>query len=344
MIQINEIIKYYQKFTYTNEQGYLHKNFFLKQLLFNYCSKLNSQENLNGKFNTYWLQEHIKTQSNKKEWNHDSQILKNYFNKCGKLIKMKLVIYPEFIIGHFIESLCAFERSIFWFFNYKHNLDPFNQIASDQSIYYSEFFSIIAITKLLGGSLVHTPVGHFKVALDWEGKIITIKFPAKIGKGQHDAQIKLLTDVLERIDLSDQDYLLDLKEGKFYQKKGFLMKEDRVENVYDLTSATSDPFKNALEFDLHESYITILKSRNFLDPKNTSAEYLQREPDDQELIETHIGEYWKLILTYLKKVNNTKEYFKRLKWKLSRYDNCLSVKIDSNTKNILFKWIETLEK
>jgi len=122
------------------------------------------------------------------------------------------------------------------------------------------------------------------------------------------------------------------------------MKEDRVEYVYDLTSATGDPFKNALEFDLHESYITILKSRNFLDPKNASAEYLQREPDDQELIETHIGEYWKLILTYLKKVNNTREYFKRLKWKLSRYDNCLSVKIDSNTKNILFKWIETQEK
>jgi len=128
-------------------------------LLFNYCSKLNSQENLNGKFNTYWLQEHIKTLFNKKEWNNDSQILKNYFKKCGKSIMLKFVNYPEFIIGHFIESLCAFERSIFWFFNYKHNLDPFNQIASSESVYCSGVCLIIGGSKVLGGSVGHAPRG-----------------------------------------------------------------------------------------------------------------------------------------------------------------------------------------
>ena len=62
------------------------------------------------------------------------------------------------------------------------------------------------------------------------------------------------------------------------------MKEDRVENVYDLTSRIGDPFKNALFADLNEPYITSSKSHNFLDPKSEFAEYLQSEFEDPFVI------------------------------------------------------------
>lgn len=53
----------------------------------------------------------------------------------------------------------------------------------------------------------------------------------------------------------------------------------------------------------------------------------------------HIGQYWKFLINALKMVKDAEQYFNKLIWKISRYENCESVDLDKNTKRILFKWI-----
>ena len=291
--------------------------------------------------------------SKQKGWKTARQAITKYFKDNAKKIKIEFEDRPEFIIGHFIESLCALERSIFWFFNYKHNLDSFNQVASEQALYYSEFFSIVAITRFLGGSISHTPLGLFKVDLIWDEKQISIHHQPKLGRGRHIAYTKLFSEQMERIDLTECEYFKRLMEDKWIQREGLLMSDDRKENVYDLTSRTGDPFKNALFADLRESTIESSKSWNFLegiddvyervghsDYNGGLDEYIESEYSGDGYRQDHIGEYWKFLIDSIKKVEDTEQYFKKLMWKLSRYGECESVNLDEDTKRILFKWID----
>jgi len=221
------------------------------------CKDLHSSQGLAGTFESHWLYDHTSSLSKRKGWKTAKQAITKCFKDNGKKIKIEFEDGSEFIIGHFIESLCAFERAIFWFFNYKHNLDPLNQVSSEQALYYSEFFSIVAITRFLGGSISHTPLGLFKVNLIWDEEQISIHHQPKLGRGRHIAYTKLFSEQMERIDLTEYEYFKRLKEDKWIQREGLLLSDDRKENVYDLTSRTGDPFKNALWADLRETTIRL---------------------------------------------------------------------------------------
>ena len=352
MVQINDIIDFYRNYEYFDGYGNKLENYFLKHSLIELCKDIHDSEGLAGIFESHWLYDHPSSLSKRKGWKTARQAIAKCFRDNDKVIKIKFNDRPEFIIGHFIESLCAFERTVFWFFNYKHNLDPFNQVASEQALYYSEFFSIVAITRFLGGSISHTPLGLFKVELLWEEKLVSIHHQPNLGRGRHRGYANLFSEQLKTIDLMEYEYFKRLKEDKFIQKEGFLMGEDRNENVYDLTSRTGDPFKNALYGDLNESHLEAKRSWNFLeniediyervghsDYNGGLAEFLQDEYSGEGYRHDHIGEYWKFLIDIIKKVDDTEQYFKKLMWKISRYEVCESVKLDEDTKRILFNWI-----
>lgn len=353
MVNIKNIIDIYKDNDYFDGYGNKLETYFLKHKLMRLSKDIHSSKGLAGTFEYHWLYDHSSSLSKRKGWKTARQAITKYFKNNGKVIKVEFKDHPEFIIGHFIESLCAFERSVFWFFNYKHNYDPFNQVASEQALYYSEFFSIVALTRFLGGSINHTPIGLFKVNLLWDENIISIYHPPILGRGRHRGYSNLFFEQMERIDVTDYEYFKRLKEDNWIQRKGFLMGEDRNENVYDLTSRTGDPFKNALFADLRESTINASKSWNFLenieviydrvghsDYDGNLAEFLQDEYSGEGYRHDHIGEYWKFLIDSIKKVDDTEQYFKKLMWKLSRYEECESVKLDEDTKRILFKWID----
>lgn len=357
MVQTKDIINYYQNFDYFDGYGNKLERYVLKNLILEFCRDLHISQKLAGTFESHWLYNHLSSLSKRKGWKTVRQAITKYFKENDKVIRIRFKDRPEFIIGHFIESLCAFERSIFWFFNYKHNLDPFNQVASEQALYYSEFFSIVAISRFLGGSINHTSLGMFKVNLIWDKELISIHHPPNLGRGRHRGYSNLFFEQMERIDVTDYEYFKRLKEDKWIQKEGLLMREDRRENVYDLTSRSGDPFKNALFAHLNESTIRASKSWNFLeniddiyervghsDYDGGLAEYLYDEYSGDGYRQDHIGQYWKFLINTLKMVKDTEQYFNKLIWKISRYENCESVDLDKNTKRILFKWINNENK
>ena len=351
MIFIEEIIQHYQDIVFLDVYNKKRDDVYLKPLIQNFCRNLHISEGLAGNFNSNFLYDYHGSLSSKKGWSTVRQAINQFFKDNNKVVKIKFEDYSEFIVGHLIESLCAFERSIFWFFNYKHNFDPFNRVASEQALYYSEFFSIVAITRFLGGSLNHTPLGLFKINLQWKNEIISINHKPK-SRSSHGSYSNLFYELMDEMDFTNYEYFKRLRDNSWMRKKGFLMIEDRKENVYDLTSRTGDPFKNALYGDLHEMSIGASRSWNFLesieeiydrtgqnDYDGGLAEFLQREYEDIGYREDHIGEYWRFLINSLKNINNINFYFDNLTSKISRYEECKSVELDENTKRILFKWI-----
>lgn len=153
MVQIKDIIDIYKDNDYFDGYGNKLENYYLKHNLMRLCKGLHDSEGLAGTFEGHWLYDHSSSLSKRIGWKTARQAINRYFKNNDKIVKVEFKDHPEFIIGHFIESLCAFERTVFWFFNYKHNLDPFNQVASEQALYYSEFFSIVAITRFFGSSI-----------------------------------------------------------------------------------------------------------------------------------------------------------------------------------------------
>ncbi len=351
MITLNDIIEYYNCIRLMVGNS-LRKDVFLKWSIFEFCKELHTSQSLAGKLEEPWLigLEESKTQSN--NWNTAKNELNKYFKSFGKVIKVSFKDHPELVIGHYLESLYAFERSIFWFFNYKYNLDPFNQVASEQALYYSEFFSVVSITRFLGGTLNHTLLGIFELKIDWENKIISIQYRPR-SSGSHEGYKNLFFELLDSIDFSNYEYLESLKVSQLFRKKGFLMIEDRIENVYDLSSPMGDPFKNALHRDLNKSSIKSSKSWNFLegldelyskvghnDYDGDLADYLHGEYIDDGYRQHHIGEYWKFLIYIIKKIKYTEKYTESLIWKLNRFEACDSVELDKSTKDILIDWMK----
>ncbi len=350
MITLNDIIEYYNGIRLM-DGNCLREDVFLRRLIFEFCKDLHTSQSLAGKLEEPWFIGLQKSKTQLKDWNTARNEINKYFKSVGKVVNVSFKDHPELVIGHYIESLYAFERSIFWFFNYKYNLDPFNQVASEQALYYSEFFSIITLTRFLGGSFNRTPLGLFKINIDWKNKIITINHRPS-SRSSHKSYKNLFFDLLDSIDFTDYKYLETLKGDPLFRDKGFLMIEDRMENVYDLSSRMSDPFKNALYRDLCESSIKASKSWNFLegldelyskighnDYDGDLADYLYSEYADDGYRQHHIGEYWKFIVFVIKKIKGTEAYIKSLTWKINRFDECDSVELDKNTKDILINWI-----
>ena len=352
MVNLECIIEYFHDVKIMHGNA-LREDLFLGDSLFNICKDLHISQNLAGSFDDSWFYNLPWSFTHTREWHTVKNSLAKYFKKnLDNILELKFKDHPKFVIGHYIESLYAFERSIFWYFNFMHNLDPFNQIASEQALYYSEFFSIVSISRFLGGSLSYTPLSLFKIKLDWENEIIIIRFGPSI-KGIHKGYGNLFFEVLEGIDFKNEKYLETLKKDENMRKKGFLMIDDRVENVYDLSSRMSDPFKNAYFADLRESSIRASKSWNFLegledlyskvgykDTDGDLADYLYSEYSGEGYRQAHIGEYWKFLIFTLKKINGTEKYLDTLTWKISRFEECETVKLDSSTKEILLKWFK----
>ena len=350
MITLNDIIEYYNDIKLMRGQN-LREDMFLKRILFKFCSDLHSNQRLAGNFNDMWLIQLPRSFTHKPGWAMVRKGIDKFFKSSGKTINVSLKDHLEIMAGHYIESLYAFERSIFWFFNYKHNLDPFNQVASEQALYYSEFFSIVAITRFLGSSLSHTPLGLFKVIIDWQNTNISI-YHRPNSRSSHGSYIDLFLDLLDNIDFTGYKYLETLKSESFFRDRGFLMIEDRKENVYDLSSRMSDPFKNAVHADFCEPSIKATKSWNFLegldkaysrvshsDYDGNLAEYLNNQYADEGYRQHYIGEYWKFLIYIIKKIKGTKEYIRSLIWKLKRFEQCESAELDDSTKDILLRWL-----
>lgn len=328
----------------------LREDVFLKRLLLKLCKEIHTSQSFAGDLDDLWFLRLLRSPKESKDWNVAKNMLKGYFEKVHKIINVPLKNNPEIMEGHYIESLYFFERSVFWFFNYKHNLDPFNQVASEQALYYSEFFSIVALSRFLGGSLTHTPLDLFKININWEINSIQIK-PGR-SWGAHKDYTNLFFELLDSIDCSDYEGLENLKINQYIRSKGFLMKKDREENVYTLISRMSDPFKNSLHADFNESSINASRSLNFLngsdelsstagihDYEGGLAEYLYREYKDDGYRQHYIGEYWKFMTFALKEIRGTEDYIKNLIWKINRFEECASVELDKKTKDILIKWL-----
>jgi len=160
-ISIEKLIAFYKDINIL-ENNRIREDVFLKDILFDYSNDRWIKNNFGDSFP---FNEYSKnTKYIRDNYNKFKSVLKNFSN----YLKDQILIenFPKLLTSLYIETFYAFERSIFWFFNYKYNMNYIHFNSAEQALYYSNFFAIISIMRFLGCSICHTNYGRFKLRTD----------------------------------------------------------------------------------------------------------------------------------------------------------------------------------
>lgn len=362
-LRLENIIQIYNSLDLQLLNGnFLREDLYIKDLLFNKVKELFLKENPKDYFPSSRLSIPRIISKNYDQW-------KNTFTKLKPFLKKSLPITLNYknnnslcykiISSHLIESLFALERSIFWFFNYKHNLIPGHEVASSQAQYYSQFFAVVAILKFLGNSIVHSKYGQFKIEFDWE-KLEILFDNSRGSRSEHMSYLNKYISKMKEIDLSkfpemDSKFNLTLREDNFYGlSQETLMKifqdssrEERMENVYDLTSRFSDPFKyyqsstsylnNKHNYCFLDGYMKYYKPPDYYDGDYEEWFNTVFIPDyygGWGMYEHNIGQMIQFLIENIKKISKSTNYLNLLEIKIRSFEN-----YDEEIKDILVNWI-----
>lgn len=237
------------------------------------------------------------------------------------------------------ECALALERSIYWFFNYRHNLETDFIDAAFQSRYYAEFFSIIALARFLGIAITYIPkIAKVKTEVDWTTTSIKVTAQS-LGGGGHDEQYNLLKHRLNQFDFIDNDTKIRIK-----QLEELLLKEDREMTVYNL-GPTALVFKHMgiYTFGPNSCFIGGKKGlgihRYFGDDEISGVRHdkgVGEEYKEYGIPEEVIGANQKEVIRLLKKVGPyTTKFLESLKIDIERVPH-----IQSHEKTDLLDWLK----
>ena len=333
-ISLDKLIEYYKDINILHYNR-IREDLFIKFILFDYTEERWIQNNFGNSFPFDKYSSKIKYKGdNYKEF---KSILKE-FNKYLK-DQISFQDFPKLLSSIYIETFYAFERSVFWFFNYKYNMNYFHFISAEQALYYSKFFAIISIMRFLGCSINRTSYGKFRLKTDWKNDLIRINHFISFG-ASHKEKYNLFFEQLREFDLKNFKNISYLITNQRFQKKFDWLTSDREEYVYDITSRISNPFKNYnfLKNEEYNKYYEI----NFLEgyeniPCSSEgyAKYIMGEYEDWDWKEHILGDFWSFLINNLKKIKPAIAYLKVLKNKISYYEG-----LDKKSIDILFNWLE----
>lgn len=334
-LSIDKVIEYYKDLNILHYNR-IREDLFIKYIIFDYAEDKWTQNNFGNSFPFDKYSMNIKyTRDNYTEFR--KSVLKE-FSKCLKG-QIRIKNLPELLFGIYIESFYAFERSIFWFFNYKYNMNYFHFNSAEQALYYSNFFAIISIMRFLGCSICHTSYGKFRIRTDWKNYIIRINHSISSGSS-HKEQFNLFFEQLREFDLKNFEDIHYLATSQRFQIKFDWLTKYREESVYDLTSRLSDPFKN-YNFLKNEDYhqfqeYTFLEGYERIQFSIVEhAKYILSEYEEWGWKEHGLGGFWSFLIKNLKKIKPARDYLEVLKSKISYFEG-----LHKESKDILFGWIK----
>lgn len=361
MSEIDSIIAIYNKVTpYVMDGSALREELFLKDLLFEFVKNQYQAKNSEDYFprsrldipNMY----STLTRANLKDWNSTRKKLNKLLGK--KKINIQGVenmdIISRIAASHLIESLYLLERSLFWFFNYKHNTIKFHEASGSQAQYYSLFFVETAILKFLGISIVHTDyIGKVRVKIDFKKAQIELQLGGK-DVADHKNTKKLLLSLLSRLNLSDFpnveahfsnegsiiEEIFGVSDMELRDLHWDHLRQKRMKVVYDITDRRSDPFH--WYYGVVGNYLNDVQEYCFL-------EGYERYNDGSECFATSfvpnvygswginehlIGDLLRFLIKALKQVKKTRNFFKVLSTKINSGD------YNKEAKNIILEWLQ----
>lgn len=242
------------------------------------------------------------------------------------------------LVALYFESFWALEKSIFWYFNYKHNLTRFHHLSGVQSRYYSKFFAIIAIMRLLGCGIIHTGYGKFKIKTNWTTFKVKIIYSTNKASSHIDKYYLFINQLKEQ-NLKLYKELDDFANNQNYPMVFKWITREREEKIYDTASNLSDPF--IFFFGADQQLYEQRRMNCFLDPfeeieaiNEDHAEFLISEFSEWGWMENIIGMFWRFIIGIYKKLPYASEYLDILKEKLEYFDE-----LDEIPKKKIFKMI-----
>lgn len=348
----------------------IREDLFLKDLLFEFIKNQFLRENSSEFFpeNRFSIPNIYSsfTRDQISDWNKTKNKLQLFFKRNKRFIlagKEQAESISKFACSHLIEALYALERSIFWFFNYKYNTTKAFENAGNQALYYSQFFAIVAITRFLGISTSYLPpIRTFLTKINWSTINVEIS-TSKSYSGDHKGIFNDFDSIMKSIDLSDfpdiEKHFQTEDDGIFKSFTGVSIKDAqrglldhlryaRMENIYDLTSRRSDPFK--YYYGSVGSYISNVHIYCFLEgpqryydpPSYPDEEYeadyathfVPNVYGGWGIYEHLIGDLLKFLIQNLIKIKKTDRYFQVLKDKISFFDE-----FDSESKEIILSWL-----
>lgn len=233
MVGLNQISRVFSKYIYSSNVNLTETYFtFFREVCQSICIKINPE----------FL--YLKSLAPEKEW----KAAEKESRKVMQLLKDEGVTYPlkeadRLAQGLLCEGLHSLRKSIFWFFNYRYN-DRVGFIApSIQAKYYSEFFSIIGLSRLLGIARTYVPIfGVIQTETSWKRNTIHFIPQSKTGGG-HLKHLSELGRHLSKFDfISDETRTYFQKIWPRRSRDGtvrdverqvkFLMTDDRETYVY----------------------------------------------------------------------------------------------------------------
>ena len=336
MLDINGIKTIYNKLDIPVLDGSaLREDLFMKDIVFDFIREAYLKVNPSDFFPDSRISIPDKlspfTRKNINEW----QKIRKKLNQLLKSNKFFLILgkeEPELVskiaCSHLIETLYCLERSIFWFFNYKHNITKTYETAGMQALYYSSFFIKVAIQKLLGISVLHTRyIGKVMVRIDWNNANVEI-ITSKGWSADHKKIADNFFELMKTVDLKEFPDIFALFQFEDDSIKGIMgvsseemsryhsdyLRKARMDYVYDFTTRESDPFNRF--YGSVGNYFTNVQNYCFLDgPEkyNDGSEYYATSfvPDvygGWGINEHFVGSLLKFSITNLKEIGNLKKY------------------------------------
>lgn len=318
MIPLKRIITYYKPIDIVSSS-------YLKNIYFKILKTIADEKNIEFPPILYGLQS--------LESQRDKEIQKSLEKLKEEIqfpIELSLIRGDAFLQGLLTESTKSLEKAIYWFFNYRFNQRHGFLVPASQSMYYSEFFSFISLSRFLGIAFTFIPQFHpIQIIIQWEsGKILISK--RKIGKGAHKRHFHLLKNEISRFDFINVDIKTTI-EGR----TEFLSTAERKETVYDfgLKSEVFDFFH--WEEEKWKDYLQSFNEWCFLggnhglgigpvllpeDDNGSFDQFIYDEYGSWGYREHNIGVYQEEMIMYLKKINNQsiQSFLNELRQKIMR--------------------------
>ncbi len=344
MLDINGIKSIYNQIDLPVLDGsVLREDLFLKDIVFDFIRDVYLKVNPSDFFPDSRISIPDKlspfTKKNLKEWEKTRKKINQFLKSNKKFLilgKDRSTLVSNIACSHLIETLYCLERSIFWFFNYKHNITITYETAGMQALYYSSFFIKVAIQKFLGISVLHTKyIGKVMVKIDWNNADVEI-ITSKGWSADHKKIADDFFELMKNVDLKEFPEILVLFQFKDDSIKSIMgvsseemsryhsdyLRKARMDYVYDFTTRESDPFNRF--YGSVGSYFTNVQRYCFLDgPEryNDGSEYYATsfEPDvygGWGINEHFVGCLMKFLIKNLKEIGSLKKYLTILSRKI----------------------------
>ncbi len=285
----------------------------LSQIHFEYFRKIGVEKNIIIEPTLFNMKSLIPKKV-KKEATEAASKIKKFLNQ-GQTIPLKAA--RRHLNALLMESMESMERSIFWFFNYRFNRKHGFIAPSVQSEYYSEFFALIGISRVLGIAVTHVPFfGPVLTDLNWKTRELHFR-PITVHSA-HIAHMSHLGRNIDRFPFIPDTVKIRLDEfrpeGKREYKDDdeivskFLMTDDRESYVYEFNVSSrvySDISLESRSF----CFIGGDNGKGIIAPTygTDEGQYNEKVRDryaDYGFLEENIGSHLKTLINLLKDMSN----------------------------------------